>query len=459
LTAALLADTFQDCTPPLDLACLTRTEPSAVILMETHIEKITGRKVWDSRGYPTVEAEMRLACGALGRAIAPAGKSTGANEALDLRDGGLRGIGAFGVRRAVANVNGEIATCLQGIDACDQQAVDEALIKLDGTPGKSRLGANATVAVSMAAAHAAAAAQRVPLFRYLAGSGSVTLPLPEIQILGGGAHAGRRVDVQDFMIVALAARSFAEALEMTGAVYFEAGRLLAASGKLVGVADEGGYWPDFSTNDEALEFLVRAIEQAGYVPGTDVGISLDIAASQFFHSGRYRLGLNRLELDSDALSELLLGWLTRFPIVSIEDPLAENDSKGLQKFTAAVQGRVQIVADDFVVTNADRIKAAAEAGICNAALLKPNQVGTLTETRTALDAARTAGWATIVSARSGETEDTTIVHLAAGWNAGQLKVGSFARSERMAKWNEGLRIEEMLGSNAIFAGAHVLSRG
>jgi len=424
--------------------------------MKTKIETIIGRRVWDSRGYPTIEAEVHLAGGAVGRAIAPAGKSTGANEALDLRDG-LSGIEAYGVSRAVANVNVEIANHLRGADAGDQYSVDKALIELDGTPGKSRLGANAMVAVSMATAHAAAAAHGVPVFRYLAGDGKVTLPLPEIQIFGGGAHAGRRVDVQDFMIVALSAKSFAEALQLTAAVYFEAGKLMVEAGKLAGVADEGGYWPDFSSNEEALEFLVRAIERAGFVPGTDAGISLDIAASQFFRSGRYHLGLDGRELDSDALSEMFLKWLDRFPIVSIEDPLAEQDSEGLRKFTAAAKGRVQIVADDFVVTNAARIKAAAEAGACNTALIKPNQAGTLTETRAALEAAKAAGWSTIVSARSGETEDTTIVHLATGWNAGQLKVGSFARSERMAKWNEGLRIEQMLGSKAIFAGAHVLA--
>jgi enolase len=353
-------------------------------------------------------------------------------------------------------VNGEIAERLRGLDAADQTAVDQALIDLDGTPNKSRLGGNALIAVSMATVHAAASASREPLYRYLGGEDACLLPLPEIQIFGGGAHAGRRVDIQDFMIVAPSAKSFDEALVRTAEVYSAAGRLLAERGKLYGVADEGGFWPSFATNEEALETLVHVIERAGYTPGDEVAIALDIAASQFYRDGHYRLGLEGRDLDPDGLCEMIVGWLDRYPIVSVEDPLAEDDSEGLRRFTTAVGHRVQVVGDDALVTNATRIRTAAEAGICNAVLIKPNQAGTLSETRAAFDAARAAGWRTIISARSGETEDVTVVHLAVGWRAGQLKVGSFSRSERMAKWNEVLRIEEALGRRARFAGATVL---
>ncbi len=326
------------------------------------------------------------------------------------------------------------------------------LIALDGTPNKARLGANATIAVSMAVAHAAAAAAGVPLWRHLLAEGQrPALPVPEIQIFGGGAHAGRRVDVQDFMVVCPGAASFAEALDWTAEVYRAAGRLMAAAGKLKGVADEGGWWPDFETNEAALEMLVRAIEGAGFSPGEQVAIALDVAASEFGRGGLYRLGLEGRELDSEGMSLLLMGWLERYPIVSIEDPLAEDDLDGFAAFTAAVGDRVQVVADDLTVTEAARVRLAAARGAGNTLLVKPNQRGTLTETRAAFEAAGTAGWRTIVSARSGETEDVTIVHLAVGWAADQLKVGSFARSERMAKWNEALRIEQALGADARLA--------
>jgi enolase len=305
--------------------------------------------------------------------------------------------------------------------------------------------------------HAAAAPHREPLWRHLAAGGPVTLPLPEIQIFGGGAHAGRRVDVQDFMVMPVGARTFAEALTMTAEVYRAAGLLMQEAGRLAGVADEGGYWPQFATNEEALDWMMRAIERAGFAPGDDIAISLDIAASELGRGGRYRLGLEGRELDADGMSEMLCNWLERYPIASIEDPLAEDDPAGLARFTRAVGDRVQIIGDDFLVTSAARVREAAAIGACNALLVKPNQAGTVTETRAALDAAHAAGWRTIVSARSGETEDVSIAHLAVGWNAGQLKVGSFARSERMAKWNEVLRIEEALGGEARFAGAAALA--
>lgn len=410
----------------------------------TEIVDVRGRRVWDSRGRPTVEAEVTLECGARGRAIAPAGASTGSGEAVDRRDGG----GAFGgydVRRAAAAVNGEIADALAGLDAEDQAGVDRRLVELDGTANKRRLGGNATIATSMAVAHAAAAASGRPLWQHLGGLSAHVLPLPEIQIFGGGAHAARRVDIQDFMVMAVGAGSFEEALDWTAEVYRAAGLLMAEAGLLQGVADEGGFWPAFGSNEDALDMLLRAIERAGYRPGDEVAISLDVAASELGRGGRYRLGLERRELDAAGLSEMLLGWLDRYPIVSVEDPLGEDDEKGLAEFTRAAGDRIQIIGDDFLVTNAARVRRAAEAGVCNAVLVKPNQAGTLSETRAAFDAAREAGWGAVISARSGETEDVTIVHLAVGWGAHQLKVGSFARSERMAKWNEGIRIAEALG--------------
>jgi len=414
---------------------------------DTTITDVHARRIWDSRGRPTVEADVVLAGGALGRAIAPAGASTGSGEALDRRDGGSA-FGGYDVRRAVAAVNESIADALVGMDARDQAKIDDRLIELDGTPNKRRLGGNATIAASMAVAHAAAAASRQPLWRYLGGLAACTLPLPEIQIFGGGAHAAGRVDIQDFMVIAVGADDFAQALDWTAEVYRTAGLLMAEAGLLQGVADEGGFWPAFDSNEQALDMLLRAIERAGYQPGEQVAISIDVAASEFGKGGRYSLGLEGRRLDSGEMGAMLLGWLDRYPIVSIEDPLAEDDEAGLIAFTDAAGDRVQIIGDDYLVTNADRVRHAAEAGACNAVLVKPNQAGTLTETRAAFDAAREAGWGAVISARSGETEDITIVHLAVGWSAYQLKVGSFARSERMAKWNEGLRIAEALGERA-----------
>ena len=421
------------------------------------IVRVSARRVWDSRGRPTVEAEVHLPGGVLGRATAPAGASTGRGEALDLRDGG-DAFGGYDVTRAIRQVRDVLDPALRGLDVSDQAGLDRVLIDLDGTPDKRRLGGNACIAVSMAALHATAVAARQPLWRYLLGEEPALLPLPEIQIFGGGAHAGRRVDVQDFMVMAVGAGSFAEALDWTAEVYRAAGARMAAAGRLQGVADEGGYWPAFDTNEEALEFLVRAIEDSGRVPGDEVAISLDVAASELYRDGRYHLGLERRAVDADGLGDLLTGWIDRYPILSVEDPLAEDDHAGMRRFTAAVGGRVQVVGDDYLVTDAARVERAARDGACNALLVKPNQAGTVTETRAALDAARRAGMGTIVSARSGETEDVTIAHLAVGWRSGQLKVGSFARSERMAKWNEVLRIEEALAGTAQFAGARPLPR-
>ncbi len=416
-------------------------------MTDFEIRDVRGLRVWDSRGRPTMEVTVTLAGGAQGRAIAPAGASMGSGEALDLRDGG-DAFGGYDVRRALAAIDGPIDAALEGADADDQEGVDATLIALDGTPDKSRLGGNAMVATSMAVAHAAAAQQGLPLWRRLGGLRVHTLPLPEIQIFGGGAHAGRRVDVQDFMVIATGAQCYEQALDWTARVYMAAGRLMADRGILQGVADEGGYWPVFDTNEAALDMLVRAIEGAGLIPGGEMAISLDIAASEFGARGQYRLGLEDRALDSDGMCDMLTGWIDRYPIVSIEDPLGEDDVVGLIRFTRAMGGRIQIIGDDYLVTNANRVKAAIADGACNAVLVKPNQAGTLSEARAAFDAAMDGGWGAVVSARSGETEDITIVHLAVGWGASQLKVGAFARSERMAKWNEGLRIANALGARA-----------
>ncbi len=426
-------------------------------MTDTRIAFVHGRRIWDSRGRPTVEADVLLEGGAVGRGIAPAGASTGTGEALDLRDGGAK-FGGYDVTRAVGYVSGDIARALVGLDAADQAGVDAKLNALDGTPSKSRLGANALISVSMAVAHAAAAAAGEPLYRYLGGPDAATLPLPQIQIFGGGAHASHRVDIQDFMVVCPTATSFAQALDWTAEVYRAAGALMKEAGTLAGVADEGGWWPAFKTNEQALEMLVRAIEHAGLKPGAQVAIALDVAATEFGRGGKYKLALENKELDTEGMIRLLSGWIKAYPIVSIEDPLGEDDDVGFAAFTSEVGQRVQVVGDDFLVSQSSRVHEAALRGTANAVLLKPNQRGTLTETRAAWEAAKQGKLAGIVSARSGETEDTTIVHLAVGWGVGQLKVGSFARSERMAKWNEALRIEEALGARTKFAGATVLGR-
>jgi enolase len=402
------------------------------------IVDVRGRRVWDSRGRATVEAEVLVGRGtsalAAGRAIAPAGASTGSGEAKALDAG-----------QAVHNINTRIRDALRTMSVADQAAIDRRLIELDGTPDKHRLGANAIVAVSLACAHADAAARKLPLWKKLAGERRSALPVPQIQIFGGGAHAGARVDIQDYMIVCVGAGSFSEALEWTAQVYAAAGARLARRGALHGVADEGGYWPAFKSNEEGLAELVGAIADAGLEPGTDVGIALDIAANQLYRAGTYHLALENRTLSAEQLHAMLLRWIERYPIVSVEDPFAEHHAAAMRAFTKAAG--IQVVGDDFFVTSADRVRNAD--GACNTVLLKPNQVGTVSETFACWQAAREAGYRAIVSARSGESEDTSIVHLAVGWGVPQLKVGSFSRSERMAKWNEGLRIEEALGSKAL----------
>jgi len=370
--------------------------------LKTEIATVTGRQLWDSRGRPTVEAEVVLSDGSVGRALAPAGASRGDHEAVDLRDGGAA-FGGFGVDGAVASA-------------------------------------------------------REPLWRYLAAGRPVRLPLPEIQIFGGGAHAGRRTDVQDFMIMAPRAGSFRRALEITGQVYFAAGKLMEARGPLTGVADEGGWWPAFASTEDALGVLTSAIEKAGFRPGEEVFISLDIAANEFHRDGRYHMAGDGAELDGAQMADRVAGWIRDWPILSVEDPTGQDDWETMGGIVRKLNNRVQVIGDDVLVTNAGRVERAASAGVCNAALIKVNQAGTVTEAKAALDAAKRAGWGTIVSARSGETEDVTIAHLAVGWDTGQLKVGSFTRSERMAKWNEVLRIEEALGADAVFAGGGALAQ-
>jgi enolase len=399
---------------------------------------VRARSVWDSRGRPTVEAEVHVKGTGrtfAGRAIAPAGASTGSGEAKSIE-----------VRQAVHFVNSEIRKAFLD-KPLEQESLDQLLIALDGTPDKSRLGGNAIVAVSLACAHAAAAAAKKPLWQFLLGKRKPMMPVPQIQIFGGGAHAQGRMDVQDFMIICTGAGSFTESLEWTAQVYQAAGARLAKRGALYGVADEGGYWPAFKSNEEALAELTGAISDAGFEPGTDIGIALDIAATQLWRDGRYHLALEKKTLTASQLHAMLLQWIDRYPIVSIEDPFGEHDAEAMASFTRTAGKRIQIVGDDFFVTDAKRVQAAD--GACNAVLLKPNQVGTLTETLACWQAAQEAGYGAIVSARSGETEDVSIVHLAVGWGVPQLKVGSFARSERMAKWNEGIRIEEALGNDRL----------
>ncbi|MEO1016150.1 MAG: phosphopyruvate hydratase [Pseudomonadota bacterium] len=423
-------------------------------MSQSRITALKGRRVWDSRGRPTLEAEVSLASGHTGRAIAPAGASTGSGEALDLRDGGTR-LGGLDISIALGRLHSIIAPGLTGFDASDQLAVDGRLIELDGTADKSKLGGNATIAVSMAVLHAAAAAAGLPLYRYLGGDEVTQLPLPEIQIFGGGAHAEGSIAIQDFLVVCPGASSFAQALEWTAEIYRYAGIEMKRLGRYRGIADEGGYWPAFDTNEEVLETLTSVIEKAGFRPLDEVAIALDVAASEFAKNGAYHLGENRL--DTTQLIEQLGKWIDRYPIVSIEDPLAEDDVQGFIDFTARFGEQMQVVGDDLLVTSASRVRQSADSKACNSVLIKPNQRGTISETLACWQAAKEVGFQGIVSARSGESEDITICHLAIGWQVPQFKVGSFARSERMAKWNEMLRIEEAIGSSASFVGSRALN--
>lgn len=421
------------------------------------IASIAAWQIYDSRGVPTVEAGVVLDNGTRGIGIAPSGASTGQFEALELRDGDKKSFRGKSVSKVIANIQGEIATALRGSDVFDQAGIDKKLIELDGTANKSRLGANAILPVSMAVSRAAAAAVNQPLYEYLGKGHGVLLPIPEIQIIGGGAHANWRNDVQDFLLIANGARSFSEVMEITHNVYHATGDLLRKRNKYYGVADEGGFWPDFNSNSEALDLLVEAITAAGYTPGRDASIALDIAASDLYDEGskRYRFRSENREFTSQQFAQLMVEWCDRYPIVSIEDPMADTDWEGWQAIAQSLLGRVQIVGDDLYTTNVARIRSGMERGVTNSVLIKLNQIGTVTETLEAIALTQSAGWQPIVSARSGETEDAYISHLAVATNAGQLKVGSFTRSERMVKWNEVLRIERELGSRAEFHGLNI----
>ena len=410
----------------------------------TRIDSATARSIYDSRGRPTIEVELH-AGGAVGRGVAPAGASTGAHEAHERRDTDGRG-----VDDACALFRTEIAPALIGLDCRDQESIDRLLIELDSSEQRSRLGGNTLIATSFAVALAAAAAEHVPLWRYLARSNDLTMPLPEVQIIGGGAHAHGRIDLQDIMALPVGAPDWRTALDWTARVYQAAGTILSDAGQLRGVADEGGFWPDVEGNEAALELIVRAIERAGLHPVDDVAVSLDIAANQFYRGGRYWLRADALDYSPEEWVEHLAGWCNRYAVRLIEDPCAEDDRKNYAALRAAVTPHASIVGDDLVVTNAARIRQAAHDGLIDAALIKPNQAGTVSEARAALDACNAVGVMPIVSARSGETEDATIVHLAVGWRAPMLKVGSITRGERTAKWNEGIRIAEQLsGGGAI----------
>ena len=421
--------------------------------MSTRITRIHGREILDSRGNPTVEVEIELDGGVHATAAVPSGASTGAHEAVERRDGDATRYSGKGVLKAVAAVNGEIATALVGTDAADQRALDERLITIDGTPNKGRLGANALLGVSLAVAHARAAAHGRELYVELGGDAAVTLPVPLLNILNGGKHAERSTDFQEFMVVPVGASSFREGLR-AGAEVFAALRTgLHERGLSTGQGDEGGFAPSLPSNEAAMEALMVAIERAGYRPGEEVAIALDPAATELLqHDGRYRLEREGRTLESGEMVELWADWAKRYPIVSIEDGLAEDDWSGWSSLVARIGGTTQVVGDDLLVTNTVRIQRAIKERAANALLVKPNQIGTLTETLDAITAVRAAGWSSIISHRSGETEDTTIADLAVGTNAGQIKIGAPSRSERVAKMNRLLRIEEALGARATYPG-------
>lgn len=418
------------------------------------IDSINAWQIYDSRGVPTVEAEVRLASGVRGRGIAPSGASTGQFEALELRDKDPKWFRGKSVFLAIANIQNEIASALRGMVVFDQAALDKKLIELDGTSNKSRLGANAILSVSMAVANAAANASGRPLYDYLGQGRGTLLPIPEIQIIGGGAHANWRTDVQDYLLIAVGAKTFGEVMEITHNVYHAAGDILRGRNKYFGLADEGGFWPEFERNEDALKLLVEAISHAGYTPGKEAAIALDIAASDLFDekTGLYQFKLEQRKFTSHEFGALMADWCLRYPIISIEDPMADTDWDGWRRVTDELGKTVQLVGDDLFTTNVRRIRTGIEKSVSNAVLIKLNQIGTLTETLEAIRLTQEAGWQPIVSARSGETEDAFISHLAVATNAGQLKVGSFARSERMVKWNEVMRIERDLGARARFAG-------
>ncbi len=416
------------------------------------IVDVVAREILDSRGNPTIEADVLLESGVMGRAAVPSGASTGSREAIELRDGDAKRYLGKGVLKAVENVNTEISEAIIGLDAEEQAFIDKTLIELDGTENKSRLGANAILAVSMAVAKAAADEAGLPLYRYFGGSGPMSLPVPMMNVINGGAHANNNLDIQEFMILPVGAKSFREALRCGAEVFQNLKKLVDKKGYPTTVGDEGGFAPNVSGNDEAIELILRAIEAAGYTPGQDVVLGLDCAASEFFQDGRYVLASEKLTLDSAGMTDYLATLVDKYPIVSIEDGMAEGDWGGWQQLNAKLGGKIQIVGDDIFVTNPMILREGIRKGIANAILIKVNQIGTLSETFTTVEMAKRAGWTNIISHRSGETEDATIADIAVGLNAGQIKTGSLSRSDRIAKYNQLLRIEEDLGETASYPG-------
>ncbi len=416
------------------------------------ITSIHGREILDSRGNPTLEVEVGLDDGAFGRAAVPSGASTGAHEAWELRDGDPKRYGGKGVQKAVAHVNGELRERLIGMDACDQRALDAAMIELDGTENKSRLGANAILGVSLAAAHAAAQSTEQPLYRYLGGAAANLLPAPMMNIVNGGEHADNSVDVQEFMVMPLGFNCYGEALRCGAEVFHQLKKVLRDKGLNTAVGDEGGFAPDLGSNQEALDLICQAIEQAGYRPGEHVWLALDVAATEFYNaeSGLYRI--DGRDIDSAGIVDLLYRWTEQYPICSIEDGCAEDDWDGWKLLTEKLGSRVQLVGDDLFVTNTIRLRRGIDEGIANSILIKVNQIGTLSETMDAVHLAHRAGYTAVTSHRSGETEDTTIADLAVALRTGQIKTGSLSRSDRIAKYNQLLRIEEDLGEGAVYAG-------
>jgi enolase len=422
------------------------------------IADIHAREILDSRGNPTVEADVILKSGASGRAAVPSGASTGSREALELRDGNPKRYLGKGVTRACANVNGEIRKLLTGRDARDQAAVDRALIELDGTEMKSRLGANALLAVSMATARAAAADTKQPLYRYLHHDGEFVLPVPMMNIINGGAHADNSVDMQEFMILPVGAPTFAEALRYGAEVFHTLKKVLHGRGLNTTVGDEGGFAPDLPSNEAAVKIIIEAIEKAGFKPGTDVALGLDCAASEFYHDGRYDLASENRKLHAAELVDLLADWSKRYPIVTIEDGCAEGDWDGWKILTDRLGKQMQLVGDDIFVTNTKILKQGIDRGVANSILIKVNQIGTLTETLEAIAMARGAGYTSVISHRSGETEDSFIADLAVAAGTGQIKTGSLSRSDRISKYNQLLRIEEALGGKSRYPGRDAFQR-
>jgi enolase len=418
----------------------------------TVIKRLHARQILDSRGNPTIEVEATLSDGAFGRAAVPSGASTGTHEALELRDGDPKRYGGKGVSMAVANVTGEIAKAMRGMPAFDQEALDGSLIELDGTPNKGRLGANAILGVSLAVAHAAAASKGAGLYRYLGGASAATLPVPMFNVLNGGVHADNSADIQEFMIMPVGAATFSDGLRMAAEVYQALKRVLKKKGKSTNIGDEGGFAPTLASNQDAVALLLEAIESAGYQPGRDLCLALDVAATELYRDGKYRLAKEGATLDAAGMAALLERWTREFPIASIEDGLAEDDWAGWGQLTARLGSRVQLVGDDLYVTNPQRLARGIHERASNAILIKLNQIGTLTETLEAVRMARKAGFTAVISHRSGETEDTTIADLAVATGAGQIKTGAPARSERVAKYNRLLRIEEALGKRARYPG-------